>query len=509
MRITECYIENFGVLSKQRFTFNGGFSCFVADNGTGKTTLSVFIKAMLYGLGDGRRQDLTENERKRYLPWSGAVASGSLSFILGGKGYRIERTFGKKPSEDSFALYDLDTGLISRDYSERIGEEIFEINEGGFERTVFFSERNLPHDEDDGKIAAKLSDLSGVDADLAGFKGAMERLDEKRRSLLKRGGGGKIAELKSEISRYEKNLMAAEETRERKRRIEGELLAAKKKREELSARRTELLELSRNSAYTSRKSAPASNSRGGALAVFFMLFTLLSLIGAFAISPILYLPMALAFVASLLFLTKKRAPRTTVEDAHTTERELGEITERSIALERKIAILEGERERTDAYLGSSSSVKEEYERLREDYESAESELNTVRLAMEFLERARTSITAKYLGRTRELLSEYVGEIDGDGAPIPDMSTDFSLSVSEGAKTRDSDAYSKGTRRLYSFAAKLAFSESLYTGELPFIILDDPFVYLDDRRCKAALCLLAKISKKRQVIYFTASKSRGA
>ena len=72
MKIIECYIENFGKISDKRFEFKDGFNTILAENGYGKTTLSVFIKCMLYGMNDTRKVSLDENERKRYLPWSGA-----------------------------------------------------------------------------------------------------------------------------------------------------------------------------------------------------------------------------------------------------------------------------------------------------------------------------------------------------------------------------------------------------------------------------------------------------
>jgi uncharacterized protein YhaN len=39
------------------------------------------------------------------------------------------------------------------------------------------------------------------------------------------------------------------------------------------------------------------------------------------------------------------------------------------------------------------------------------------------------------------------------------------------------------------------------------MLDDPFAYFDDDKLKAALSLLRRIAEKRQIVYFTASKSR--
>lgn len=127
MKFIECYIENFGRLHAFRYTFNDGVNSILADNGYGKTTLSVFIKCMLYGMEGTKKQGLDENDRKHYLPWQGGRCGGYLSLSVRGHRYRIERSFGAKESEDSFALYDLDTGKPSADFSSDFGTDALGI----------------------------------------------------------------------------------------------------------------------------------------------------------------------------------------------------------------------------------------------------------------------------------------------------------------------------------------------------------------------------------------------
>ena len=56
MRIKKCYIENFGVLSKRAFYFDSGLTEICEENGMGKSTLAVFIKAMLFGFDKNTRK---------------------------------------------------------------------------------------------------------------------------------------------------------------------------------------------------------------------------------------------------------------------------------------------------------------------------------------------------------------------------------------------------------------------------------------------------------------------
>ena len=125
MKLISCYIENFGLLHTTDYNFKKELNCFVSDNGTGKTTLTAFIEAMLYGIGEGRKQSLDENPRKKYSPWQGGKFGGSLTLEVGKKKYTIERSFGTKAADDTFRLIDTDTGRVSEDYGADIGEKLF------------------------------------------------------------------------------------------------------------------------------------------------------------------------------------------------------------------------------------------------------------------------------------------------------------------------------------------------------------------------------------------------
>ena len=192
MIIKSCYIESFGILEKRSFVFNEGLNIIEDDNGKGKTTLSVFIKAMFYGMEySKKRKELTE--REKYLPWQGGNYGGRLVFAISGKEYEITRYFGKKKDEDFFELRDIATGKTSEDYSENIGEEIFGIDAESFERSIFISlDAKAPAMQD--SINAKLGDLIDNTDDINNFESAYGRLSELAKSLkpLREGGEEKL-----------------------------------------------------------------------------------------------------------------------------------------------------------------------------------------------------------------------------------------------------------------------------------------------------------------------------
>lgn len=231
MKITECFIENFGKLSSVKYKFNDGLNSIIADNGEGKSTLAAFIYAMFYGLSDTRKVNLDDNERKKYAPWGGGAFGGSLTFLAGGKLYRAERFFGRKASEDTYSLYDAKSGRACDDFGDAVlGEAVFGIDADGFLRTVFLSEKTLSEKNENKSISAKLSGATGIKADVGELDRAIEILDGQRRLYYKKGGSGmildtksKAAELDSQISAFRQKERELPSAEAELRRIEDEL----------------------------------------------------------------------------------------------------------------------------------------------------------------------------------------------------------------------------------------------------------------------------------------------
>ena len=206
----------------------------------------------------------------------------------------------------------------------------------------------------------------------------------------------------------------------------------------------------------------------------------------------------------------------TSPDSCSSQRPLKEIERDSLLTEEKINTTEREIALTEKLLTEYSRELDEKDRITiklselEDLLSKHTENYEVILkTKEYLEKAKDSMTSKYLGKTKAGFEKYTALISGHNDGRFEMATDFGISKLEGASSRSPDAYSRGTRDLYNLSARLALSDALYENEKPFIILDDPFVSFDDAKVQAALALLEKLGEKRQIIYFTCSESRYA
>lgn len=139
----------------------------------------------------------------------------------------------------------------------------------------------------------------------------------------------------------------------------------------------------------------------------------------------------------------------------------------------------------------------------------EEDLTEYRITCEtarILEEAKESFTARYSTPVRDAFDRYYGIITGK-EPESRIDADGSLRIREMGLERDTESFSAGCRDLMGFCLRMAFIEVMYPDEKPVIVLDDPFVNLDDRNLRGAAELLKTISEEYQIIYFTCSEYR--
>lgn len=219
MRIQRVHIENFGMLHDFHLELREGLNTICAENGWGKSTLAAFIKAMFYGLDYTTKRSLKDNERKKYLPWQGGMYGGSMEFQTEEKRYRVERSFGARDKEDTFSLYDLDTGLESEAYSERLGEELFGLDRAAFARSSFFTQQDFAVSVNDS-LGAGLTHVEEDAGDMQNYEKAVASLEERMKFYRRTGGRGQIEKLREERRRVRELLndfRGAEEAAVRRR----------------------------------------------------------------------------------------------------------------------------------------------------------------------------------------------------------------------------------------------------------------------------------------------------
>lgn len=492
MELIQCHVDNFGGLSNRTFHFSKGLNAFCMENGQGKSTLCDFIKCMLYGLSESRRQDLAENERKHYLPWQGGLFGGSLTLSYKGTVYRIVRRFGLRPSEDRCEVYHEKTGEMTNALGNCPGETIFRLDAQGFSSCARFSERGFLSVIENESILSRLG--GNEDKNAGSLATAQARLEEERRLYEKKGGHGLIFETEAEIA----SLMQKQ-------------AVCLQKSEDLSKRESELIEAKAALSALTGKSAEASLAQKTSSAKKITIRTLpmvLSLLVSFAalLSGVLLHPLFFAAltVAALLFplsFSKRNAAQRKTDEKETTATPLFE--------ERYRACAACERAYTEALEAAEEAayLAVEIEQLHKKKQQYILALSDIKRAEELLAIAARRYRESRSDSTHVLFQNHLAALGEDQSKNFRLSDRFVPVFLNGQNYRSGDVLSQGEKDRVSLARSLALLSAMPEDCKPPLLLDDPFLAYDDGHISLALKAVEELAAHYQILYLTCSHSR--
>lgn len=157
----------------------------------------------------------------------------------------------------------------------------------------------------------------------------------------------------------------------------------------------------------------------------------------------------------------------------------------------------------EGYLGCAQEIR----LLAQRKQLATANLFTVQKTSEYLSKARTNLDERYLGGLTDRFNDYVSTWLSDDDLEVAVAGDFDVEVREGASAHAVASYSTGYQDLFDVCLRMALVDTVFESEDPFIVMDDPFVNLDQEKIGRAMLLLALLSKMKQIIYFTCHPSR--
>ncbi|MCF0116040.1 MAG: hypothetical protein HUJ56_11880, partial [Erysipelotrichaceae bacterium] len=155
----------------------------------------------------------------------------------------------------------------------------------------------------------------------------------------------------------------------------------------------------------------------------------------------------------------------------------------------------------DTALEAYPDTKQEIKQLYDERQKIQGKVATLKKTMQLIEKAKGNLADRYLGRLENTFNEYmkVWMENKDIKGILDI--DFNLSIQENGKEHIAQGYSTGYCDMLDFCMRLALVDTLFENEEPFLILDDPFVNLDEDRLEKALELLNYIGADKQIMNF--------
>lgn len=491
MKLIHLHVENFGCLHALSLELHEGVNGFCMDNGSGKTTLCAFIKCMLYGLSQNRKQDISENERKHYLPWQGGECGGSLTVLHEGRTYRITRRFGKRPAEDLLEVYDEETGARTDALGSCPGEAMLSMDARGFSDAAVFSERAFSLTVGNESVLALMGAQTGQRETT--LEAAIAQLAQERKQYERSGGRGLLFENEAALSRIAEKEAALAATAESFAKREAAFLFAKGALAALSTKADE----------NGTPQAMAKSRRKGSMLslILSLLLFAFSALGFF-ISPYLYfllLPAAALLLATVFCKNEKKS----VQNASCSSQICNEFEEKYHAC------AEAQKCYEEAAHAQSELLylEKEKERLMQRRMQIEQRLADIKKTEELLfeagRRYREKSGKAMLCHFREQLRA-LGERESERFLLDDR---LSPSLLSGDAYRSAEALSSAGKDAVSLSRSLSLLRAMPKETKPPLLLDDPFLSFDDGRLCGALELLFALGEEYQVLYFTCSHSR--
>ena len=175
-------------------------------------------------------------------------------------------------------------------------------------------------------------------------------------------------------------------------------------------------------------------------------------------------------------------------------------------MRKKLVALSGEegrltQEKSSLRFDGVISINEELADLRDEIKLAEIQFEIADKTSKLLAQAKDNLSSSYLPKLCRRSEELLSYVTGRNYEVL-IDRQFGVKLSENGQIKPMSEFSRGVREITLLCFRVALSELLYDGQIPFIIIDDAFVNFDEQNFVRATELLKKISSRGQVIYFT-------
>lgn len=151
-------------------------------------------------------------------------------------------------------------------------------------------------------------------------------------------------------------------------------------------------------------------------------------------------------------------------------------------------------------------IEERIELLEDENVLMKKEKSLIDKTILLLEEAKNNLSSSYLLPMKESFISNINSINKSDISF-DLDVNLNIYVNEEGESFESEYLSKGYQDLVNICVRLSLVENVFKTEKPVLILDDPFVNLDEKKMALAKELINKISKSYQVIYLICHESR--
>lgn len=194
-------------------------------------------------------------------------------------------------------------------------------------------------------------------------------------------------------------------------------------------------------------------------------------------------------------------------DPELLQRQEAQTQQKLDALEEKRRALRQERQTISRETEQLPSWEDRIAALFERRQSLQKSCALADRTIELLNLAKDRLANRYVADVERGFTRYAKELLGEDLGRAMLDKDLRLFIDEQGAAREAASFSAGTLDALVLCMRLALVDALFTKEQPFLLLDDPFVNLDDARTKRALELLKKLAQERQIVYLVCNSAR--
>lgn len=199
--IKELRIKAYGGLKDVTIPLEEGLNIIYGHNEAGKSTITSFLRSMLFGMSQTRARSIGENDRKRLKPWDGDGFGGSLLYQdKEGREYLIRREFKATVARDTLQVTDARTGQDLPQFGRDFGSVLWGISGETFEQTAFVRQGGAKVVKND-ELIARITNLVSTAQEEVGYESTRKSIKALKDSLRRERGKNGLLDLMEENRR--------------------------------------------------------------------------------------------------------------------------------------------------------------------------------------------------------------------------------------------------------------------------------------------------------------------
>lgn len=496
MVIKKIKIKNFGKVQEKEWTLSKGINVLYGENESGKTTMHMFLKSMLFGIQRMRGRASKKDVYTTYEPWNDPVTyGGTLWFESAGKNFRLTRNFHKTCAASEFFCED-DGEVLDIEQGDL--EAVLGISEAVYENTVSVGQlKSVTGPDLIRELQNYMANYQGTGDGSVDIGRAVQML-----KMMRKGYQVQEEKRQNEIKKEQEKIQANMEY------VLREKEELEEKRDQISAREASL-QMNGAADGETLLHERILKLEQKKISVFGVLFGTLFLTVFMALGIMHFLPQIpyAAVGAIVVGCAAVLAEGIYLKRMNQEIQKRQKLKERWVQKQEK---LQWSRENLEE---SWKEKETAYQNLRMEYEEQGTllhalsptgeELDAINLAMTMIERLSGNIHNLIGERIRKRMSQILSEITNGKYTEVLMDEGFHMTVNTLERIVAIESLSRGTIEQIYFALRMAAGELLCGNEVFPVILDDVFGMYDEERLKAVLHWLEK--EDRQVIISTCNK----